>query len=932
MYMSPGRTLNNTSNHTWPKHLLPLDFYEIVGNKTKSDPKRRGDARYRRTREDPGYSMVNLPRRKETLYSVTSDDSEYDEDNRRKDLVPSLWCGLTMLLVLLISMSLQHYFLNGLPKALNVNDIVAGKDLFITERAKSDLIGLAQIGEKVVGSYQNEVLAVEYLQHHLQQIQTHATNGKSVQISFARGSGAYLVSGFVNVYTNIGNVLARLSDGNSSSIALLVNCHYDSHPSSPGASDNGINCAVMLEVLRVLSQSTTTLDHDIIFLFNGGEENPLQGSHAFVTTHPWAADVRAFINYDSAGHGGRETLFQAGPKNSWLSAYYASSVPHPHASAVITDVFESGLVPSDTDFRIFRDFGNLHGLDMAYYAGGHVYHTLYDDYHIIPDGCYQHTGDNMMALVKALGNAPELAQDSVDGDALFYDFLGLFIIRYSTTVSIILNIVVALLGLVSPFWPDAGCSMKDRAISLGASLFCQILGIGLGFGLSALVGMILDWSDNAMTWYGKPWLLIGLFVVPSMLPMLGVNWALTARPIEQSRLGTGQRAQQNTQAVGIFWAIILIVLTGIGLKSAYIIAMIVGFVSAANVITSVFKLQRIVQVWLAIYVCIGLIIPTIYVLWLGSMMTSFLPIMGRSGSNIIPDLYISLIYALITSLIGSYWAPLIAVVKKPAVLIFGFTLAAVLTILAATITPLGTPYSVDLTSPKPQRFWLMHVARTLHDIDGQVMHNDAGFWIQNLDRNGPRTVREYVSKNTTVKVVGNTPGDTCLDAIFCGMPLWKTRDLNMLEESFWIPSEPPTIQQYQPSSLTGEWVNTTAESRRLLLNLTGPDHMALFFSPRDGVTISNWSLVDGINTPIIVNGRSLHFVVHNYAVEPQGATEIWLDLAVSDGVSPVIDIALNAHYLHNTTATKTPYASILEQLPLWAAPLHWSSTYKSYIF
>ena len=63
-------------------------------------------------------------------------------------------------------------------------------------------------------------------------------------------------------------------------------------------------------------------------------------------------------------------MFQTGPENPWIIEAYARAAPYPFASVVAQEIFQSDIIPSDTDFRVFRQYGGLHGIDMAFVKNG----------------------------------------------------------------------------------------------------------------------------------------------------------------------------------------------------------------------------------------------------------------------------------------------------------------------------------------------------------------------------------------------------------------------------------------------------------------------------------------------------------------------------------------------------------------------------------
>lgn len=86
---------------------------------------------------------------------------------------------------------------------------------------------------------------------------------------------------------------------------------------------------------------------------------------------------------------------------------YANSVQYPSAQVAAEEILDSGLIPSDTDYKVFRNFGGLPGLDFIHIMNGQRHHTKFDSTEYLPTSTIQHTGNNILDLTKALADSYE---------------------------------------------------------------------------------------------------------------------------------------------------------------------------------------------------------------------------------------------------------------------------------------------------------------------------------------------------------------------------------------------------------------------------------------------------------------------------------------------------------------------------------------------
>ncbi|KAI5468044.1 hypothetical protein BGZ63DRAFT_478631 [Mariannaea sp. PMI_226] len=156
---------------------------------------------------------------------------------------------------------------------------------------------------------------------------------------------------------------------------VLVNCHIDSVSTGFGATDDGVGCVSLLQILSYFTSEGNQPKNGIVLLFNNAEEDGLLGAMAFGYS-PLLPFLYTFVNLEGAGAGGRAILFRT---TDLLAAKAYSNSLHPFGSIVADNAFSAGMIKSRTDFEIWHESYGQRGLDIAFYEPRARYHTNQDD-------------------------------------------------------------------------------------------------------------------------------------------------------------------------------------------------------------------------------------------------------------------------------------------------------------------------------------------------------------------------------------------------------------------------------------------------------------------------------------------------------------------------------------------------------------------------
>jgi hypothetical protein len=302
---------------------------------------------------------------------------------------------------------------------------------------------------------------------------------------------------------------------------VLLVSHYDSTPTGPGAADDGIGIASMLEVAALLKDRP--LKRPVSFLFNEGEETGLIGARAFLERDPLAARVDSLVNLESRGTTGPAIMFETSRPNGRAIRHYARSVTRRAANSLTTDF--SRLIPNQTDVAVLKE-RPWTILNFAIIGNETRYHSPDDSIANLDPRSLRHMGEQALQVTADLaGGGPAPA----GGELLYDDVLGIGFVTLPLWLGLAL-LGALLLGFAWLAWlawrrrGGAGRGAAALALAMADAALTAFL-------LHGLIG----WLRPGEYWRAHPeWISLAIDATAMASAVAALLWI--ARPIARDRL------------------------------------------------------------------------------------------------------------------------------------------------------------------------------------------------------------------------------------------------------------------------------------------------------------------------------------------------------------------------------------------------------------
>jgi len=364
--------------------------------------------------------------------------------------------------------------------------LTAPLDEFSSGRAMKDVRVIASAPHPT-GSVENEKVR-SYLEDRLTELgmEVHTSESKLEEKLLKRLNGW---RDEIKTEQPIFNVMGVLAGKDSAKPALLLMAHHDTVWGSPGAADDTIGLASILEIVRAL-KDTENRQRDLFVLFTDAEELEISGAIHFFNEHPLRDKIGAIINFDSRGAGGRVNLIQTSSENGSAVKLFARYVRHPSASSLATFVYS--IAPNYTDLTPALE-KNYTAYNFANIGKAEFYHSPKITADALDEGTLQHMGSQGLDLSRALLTADNLPTKTPN--VAFFDVFGFFTISYAAYLGWGF-LIIAATGYILSLKPKG--SQKEIGIGFVKMLAFLILG-----GLSLYVLNKLSGHNSSANYYDR---------------------------------------------------------------------------------------------------------------------------------------------------------------------------------------------------------------------------------------------------------------------------------------------------------------------------------------------------------------------------------------------------------------------------------------------
>ncbi|TMW65006.1 hypothetical protein Poli38472_009173 [Pythium oligandrum] len=817
--------------------------------------------------------------------------------------------------------SVIGYYVTWLPEPAPLD---APADQFSEARARVVLEKIMSFGYRPVGTRANEELTPAYLLSQIEAIKAAAPSDVLIEVDIQRPTGAFgldFITQFQNIYANVTNIVVRVARANLTpedfNDSLMISSHYDAAIGGAAASDDGVNVAIMVELLRYFAMVPPS-HASLVFNFNGAEETIMQAAHGFITQHPWTKNIRAFINLEAAGAGGRALLFQTGSDE--LALAYAEGAKYPYGSIIAQELFQTGVIPADTDFRVYRDFGAVSGMDFAFIANGYVYHTKLDDTSRIQQGSIQHLGDNLVGVIGRLTNVPgrlqKVAATPYTSNTLFFDIAGMVMVSMGRSAAVTLCSGVALLALV--FLARSKVTMQQRLSAIKFVLGCVAMALGASLATACIMTLFAP-----ISWYSFPYMGGATFMLPALAAMTHRLYIFVQKQSTSSTESLWRVEETLFEGMLCTYLFGLVALLSANVLSAYVLAIWVFFPLVGQV--ACHFLQQAGLLSSSMCIVISLAAAAFPVIYSGFMLTIayqfFIPLLGRCGPVAPADIIIAAVFGLSLVVMFSFTSRFFCFLPTKQLASLR-NLLIVASVGAVVFASLQNPYT-DIT---PKRMTVQHVYREIMHPNGTIQAQDAGVWVNGLDFRGVSTIKPFLAKTQWKDTTLTAPPRFLLDKmeLYGDLP-WTLpiRDFLPERHSWYLPTGVPefTPEEYQPSlGVVSSKYDPETDRRMIHMHFTGPSHLNIFIDA-ERTRLTKWSLGNGVEGPAASQTDGGTYILQFCSGTSPSSFHFWVEAETNNR----IEVAVVGHYLEKRTPEMK---ELTGAFPKWVHSIDTVSTWR----